>query len=125
MIDWSNARNLVASTFFHDTVSLCPLVPVEDDVGEVCHEPGQPLGDFLSNLEYQPVSSSYKEAGMTFPQYARVSLSKDIQLDRNTKYLLRIVQARVTFDPEEIWEVVDWVEGQISTVLTIKRRESI
>lgn len=125
MIDWSKAREQVAATFFNDTVEICPLESREDDIGQVFQDIGTPVGEYPCNIEYQNISKAMKEPGIETPQYARVSLSKDVPLVRGNQYVLRIVLARVQFDPQEYWEVNDWIEGQISTVLNIKRRETV
>ena len=125
MIDWTGARNIVSETFFEDKISLHPLEEQEDEIGEVSEAPGDSLGEFSCNIQYQPISKEQREQGVVTPQNARVSTVKGIGLVRGERYFLKIVSARVKFDANEYWEVVDWVEGQLSTVITLKRRQKV
>lgn len=125
MIDWAGARSLVSETFFEDKISLHPLEGQEDEIGEVSETPGDSLGEFSCNVQYQPISKEQREQGIVTPQNARVSTVKGIGLVRGERYFLKIVSARVEFDANEYWEVVDWVEGQLSTVITLKRRQKV
>lgn len=125
MIDWAGARSLVSETFFEDKISLHPLEGQEDEIGEVSETPGDSLGEFSCNVQYQPISKEQREQGVVTPQNARVSTVKGIGLVRGERYFLKIVSARVEFDANEYWEVVDWVEGQLSTVITLKRRQKV
>ena len=98
---------------------------IQDEIGEVSEAPGDSLGSFAGNIQYQPISKEQREQGVVTPQNARVSTIKGIGLVRGERYFLKIVSARVEFDTNEYWEVVDWVEGQLSTVITLKRRQEV
>lgn len=125
MIDWTGAKNIVSETFFEDKISLHPLEEQEDEIGEVSETPGDSLGEFSCNVQYQPISKEQREQGIVTPQIGRVSTSKSLPIERGKRYYLKIVQARVEFNADEYWDVTDWTEGQISTVLMIKRREVV
>ena len=103
MIDWAGARSLVSETFFEDKISLHPLEGKEDEIGEVSETPGDSLGEFSCNVQYQPISKEQREQGIVTPQNARVSTVKGIGLVRGERYFLKIVSARVEFDANEYW----------------------
>lgn len=125
MIDWSQARKLVADTFFGDEVEIYPLEEETDDIGESSKVLGDSLGKFSCNIQYTPIGMDSRTSGLVNPQTGRVSTEKTLPLERGKEYALKITKARVQFDPEEMWGIPEWVEGQISTVLTIKRREIV
>ena len=125
MIDWSGARQAVQEVFFEDEFTLHQAEEAEDEIGEVSEAPGDSLGNFAGNIQYQPISKEQQEQGVVTPQNARVSTVKGIGLVRGERYFLKIVSARVEFDANEYWEVVDWVEGQLSTVVTLNRRQKV
>lgn len=125
MIDWSGARQAVQEVFFEDEFTLHQAEESRDEIGEVSEAPGDSLGNFAGNIQYQPISKEQREQGIVTPQIGRVSTSKSLPIERGKRYYLKIIQARVEFDADEYWDVTDWTEGQISTVLMIKRREIV
>lgn len=121
---WESARNQVAEVFFKDTVRIYRNAVVEDDIGEEHNEPVL-VGTYICNIENGTSSTTQNMSGISVPQTLRISLPKDTPLDYNNTYVIVIESARIRFSEEDWWNVDGWVEGQISTVITASRRNSI
>jgi phosphohistidine swiveling domain-containing protein len=125
MIDWTNARQIVAGTFFGDKFALLEVTPIADDLNEETELLSSLVGEYDCNIEYAPISKVAREAGIVSPQQMRVSCEKGVPIIRGRKYAVQIISARLQIQVNEVWDVLDWVEGQISTVINCRRREIV
>lgn len=125
MVNWKPARQAVAQVFWHDRFKVYASKPTTNDIGEETEETGASIGEFEGNVQYQPISKAAKESGIVTPQFMRISCPKSINLIRGQLYAVEVTKARVQIKQNEIWEVMDWVESQISTVINCKRRETV
>lgn len=121
---WTKERQIVAEVFFKDKVELFAIEIQETALGEEV-EVEESIGTFSCNIE--SATNAYKEtvSGVSVPQSIRISLAKDTPLTNEKRYKLKIIEARITYDPWETWSVQGFVEGQISTVITAQREVSL
>jgi len=124
MIDWSQGRKQVAEIFFQDEIELYKNTIEENQLGEEYEVP-ELVGTYSCNIENQQSTVKYTEVGASAPQTLRISLSKDALLRYDYTYKIVIKKARLTYDSSEWWNVDGWVEGQLSTVLTVSREVKI
>jgi hypothetical protein len=125
MIDWTRARQNVADTFFYDKFALIEITPIADDLNEETELLSSMVGEFDCNIEYNQISKAAREAGIVTPQQMRVSCSKATPIIRGRKYAVQIISARLQTQANEVWDVLDWIEGQISTAINCRRREIV
>lgn len=117
---WNPARSIVSSLFFKDKIEIYEVVHTEDDLGEDI-ESLELVGSYDCNIQNGMNQYSGTETAMLNPQQRRISLSKGVALDYDKTYQVRVVNARIAYNSSEYWDVDGWVEGQISTVLTVSR----
>ena len=125
MVDWKGAGEAVKSIFFEDTFALLPQVIEIDDIGEEVANPGEVIGQYVCNAQYQPISKQQKEQGLVTPQVLRISCQKSIPLVRGNVYYIKLIEARIQHNTDEVWEVTDWTEAQLSIVIMCKRSEVV
>lgn len=121
---WTAGRQAVASTFFHDEISLYAVAYTDSQLGEEL-EQEVVVDDFPCNIENSSSIVSHNESGSGSPQSLRVSLPKDVPLSYNTIYKFKIKHARVAYDDNEWWRIDGWTEAQLSTVVTASREVSV
>ncbi len=116
---WQEARTIV-KTLFQDTIELYKRTAEINTIGEI------ETRDILCsthncNIQMAPSLETNSELGTAHTQTLRNSLAKDVGLDPDTLYSLKIKHARIKHT-QELWDIISWEEGQLSTVLTAQRR---
>lgn len=120
---WSAARDIVKNVFFKDKVELYKSVYTESDIGEDIEELVL-VGVYYCNIEENATELLSKESGQVLPRTLRISMPKDVMLSDGETYSVKILEARIVYN-SEVMLVSGWVEGQISTVLTVKREVAV
>lgn len=116
---WEQAKSIVESVFFKDTVQLYELTFTQNDLGEDIEVPVF-VGAYNCNIENQQSQNKRDISGESTPQMIRVSTVKSIPLSYGKTYQLQITSARIAFTNEK-WKVEGWTEAQLSTVITASR----
>ena len=120
---WEQAREIVQSLFFKDTIELYALEYSSTIIGEDIETPVL-VGEYPCNIESNGTSLNSTEVGQSLPHSLRISTLKSIPLDKSKTYKVKITQARLNFD-SELLKVDSWIEAQISTVLTVSREVAV
>lgn len=120
---WEQAAQTVSSIFFHDKIEIFEDELTSNEIGEELTTP-RSIGTFLCNIENNSSSTRQSQSGVSTPQTLRISLAKDVPISYNKTYTLKILKARISFS-NEVWKVDGWVEGQISTVITVSREVAV
>lgn len=123
MVEWGDARKILAETFFMDEVELFRNEITLDDLGEE-HENAVLVGTYSCNLQYEPTAVRDDVSGKDIAQLLRISLSKDVPHDYSYTYRVKIKKARMQFD-DRYWLVSSWQESQISSVLIASREVKV
>lgn len=121
---WDTARKQIESTFFKDTVAIYELTFVQNEIGEDIKQRTL-IGTFPSNVENGQSSLNSTVSGESAPQSLRISTLKSVPLDYDKTYELNIIQARISFDPNQVYKVDGWTEAQLSTVITVSREVAV
>lgn len=121
---WDTARKQIESTFFKDTVAIYELTFVQNEIGEDIKQRTL-IGTFPSNVENGQSSVNSTVSGESAPQSLRISTLKSVPLDYDKTYELNIIQARISFDPNQVYKVDGWTEAQLSTVITVSREVAV
>lgn len=116
---WEQAREQVAKTFFKDKIELYVNEIIENDIGETLENPTL-VDEYDCNIENSPGTTSSAVGGRSNIQAIRISLRKDLSLNSESTYKVKIVQARISFT-DEMWEVTGCTEGQLSTIINASR----
>jgi hypothetical protein len=123
MVEWGDARKIVAETFFMDEIELFRNEITLDDLGEE-HENAVLVGTYSCNLQYEPTAVRDDVSGKDIAQLLRISLPKDVPHDYSYTYRAKIKKARMQFD-DRYWSVLSWKESQISSVLIASREVKV
>ena len=118
---WGEARELVKEVFFEDEIELYVNSYLENDIGESIEEPTL-VGTFSCNIQNGASSVQSSVGGQSVPQGIRISTLKELPIDYEHTYQVKIVKARIKFNPDEYWKVANILEGQLSTVLSAERK---
>lgn len=121
---WDTARKQIESTFFKDTVAIYELTFIQNEIGEDIKQRTL-IGTFPSNVENGQSSVNSTVSGESAPQSLRISTLKSVPLDYDKTYELNIIQARISFDPNQVYKVDGWTEAQLSTVITVSREVAV
>lgn len=120
---WQTAKEVVKDIFFKDKIELYKNTIRIDTFGEERFKEVL-VGTYECNLQYEPAEVVRQIMGTEIGHVMRVSISKDIPLDYNYTYKLKIKEARIRFD-NRYWKIESWKEGQISTVITAIKEVSV
>lgn len=121
---WDTARKQIESTFFKDTVAIYELTFVQNEIGEDIKQRTL-IDTFPSNVQNGQSSVNSTVSGESAPQSLRISTLKSVPLDYDKTYELNIIQARISFDPSQVYKVDGWTEAQLSTVITVSREVAV
>lgn len=121
---WEEASKTIKSVFYKDEITLYELEFSENEIGEDI-EQLKLIGSYQCNIENGQSENSQKESGETSPQILRISTEKNIPLNYEKTYKIKISKARINFDSNEEFKVNGWTEALISTVISVSREVAI
>jgi hypothetical protein len=116
---WEAGKAAVENILFKDTVELLEVQYTTNEIGETIPQQVT-LGQYPCNIQNAESQLESAVSGQSNPQTIRVSVPKEIPLDYDKVYSLRIISARIKHT-DELWQVSGWTEALLSTVITARR----
>ena len=113
---WEAGKAAVENILFKDTVELLEVQYTTNEIGETIPQQVT-LGQYPCNIQNAESQLESAVSGQSNPQTIRVSVPKEIPLDYDKVYSLRIISARIKHT-DELWQVSGWTEALLSTVIT-------
>ena len=120
---WDEARQVVESLLFKDKIEIYEETFSTNQIGEEISQLNL-IGEFDCNIQYETANRTENVSGGSNPQSIRISLSKEAPIDPEKAYVIKILQARITFNQDK-WKLIASRQAQLSTVLTARREVTI